>query len=420
MIKRSHLKSDFFKYIMVLMSGTVIAQIINLGLSIVINRVYNPEETAELEMFSRVMAVGAALATAKYELSLPIVKTTTHAYRLYLVGLRMIANITALSFIGVLIPLVWSKTPSGVLFYVLLPLGIGLTAFYNLGTNWGIREKLFSSISYSKVANSSFSGVMKILLGWLGFGYIGLIIGAISGLVVSNVWFLRDFFKARKAHNIGIKSPRNLLLAKQHTEFPRISLPHTLMDLGKDLLVAFMIMEFFTKDDLGYYGLSYRLLRMPLILAGLALSQVFFQRCSEKYNKGEDILPLISKALKVLVLISIVPFTFIFIFGGDIFAFVFSEKWRGAGEFSEIMAPWFLANFLVSPLSFLPIVIGKQREFFQIATIGTFVMILSVFVPAYIIKADVSTMLWAMSLSQVAYFLFVIFKIFQFVKQPKA
>jgi O-antigen/teichoic acid export membrane protein len=399
------------------MSGTVVAQVINLGLNIVIGWIYNPEEVAELEMFSRIMAVGAALATAKYELSLPVAKTTSNAYRLYLVGLRMTMNVTLISFVAVLVPILWSRSSNEVLFYLLLPISIALTAFYNLGTNWGIREKIFSSISYSKVANSSIGGSVKVLFGWLGLGYIGLIIGTTVGLIVANLWFLRDFLRAKKSHRIALKSPRNFLLAKEHKAFPKVSLPHTLMDLGKDLLIAFMIMEFFTKNDLGYYGLSYRILRMPLLLVGLALSQVFFQKCSEKYNKGEDILPLITKALKLLILISIIPFAFIFFFGGDLFAFVFSEKWRGAGEFSQIMAPWFLMNFLVSPISFLPIVLGKQREFFRIGAIGTITMIISIFVPAFFFEVDVKTMLWAMSLSQVAYFVFVIFKIFQFVKK---
>ena len=87
------------------------------------------------------------------------------------------------------------------------------------------------------------------------------------------------------------------------------------------------------KVDFGFYDQSYRILRLPLMLAGLALGQVFFQRSAEKYNNKEDIMPIMMKSIKMLALISILPFTLIFLFGDDMFAYVFSEKWRGAGEF---------------------------------------------------------------------------------------
>ena len=190
-------------------------------------------------------------------------------------------------------------------------------------------------------------------------------------------------------------------------------------DPGRDLLVAILILQLFTKADFGLFDHSLRMLRMTLMLAGLAISQVFFQRCAEKFNKGEDILPLVLKAVKVLALISIVPFGLVFFFGDDLFAWVFSEKWRGAGEYSQIMAPWFMLNFIASPISFLPLILGKQRQFFLMAAVGAVSMILGFWIPDAFYNASIETTLWIVSLCQVAYFLFVIFKTFQYLKQVK-
>ena len=63
-------------------------------------------------------------------------------------------------------------------------------------------------------------------------------------------------------------------------------------------------------------------------------------------------------------MLSILPFTIIFFFGGDIFAFIFGNDWYESGKLSEIMAPWLMLNFIVSPLSTIPLVFNKQQSFF--------------------------------------------------------
>ncbi len=421
MVKKFNFKSDFLKYILVLMSGTMIAQLINLGLSVILyQNFYSPEEAAELGLFARLIGVGSAIATARYELAMPIAKADVHSFRLYRLALRLALITSGITSVVVIIPMFFSGDISRALFYGLIPLGMFLTAYYNIGTNWAIRTREFRSISLSKVTNAGFGGGMKVLLGWLGAGYIGLIIGAIVGLVLSNTWFARSFQRTKRIFAVKAKSPRTKILAKTYQEFPKINLPHTMMDLGRDLLVAILILQLFTKADFGLFDHSYRMLRMPLLLAGLAISQVFFQRCSEMFNKGEDIFPLVLKAVKILLAVSIIPFGIIFFFGDELFAWVFSEKWRGAGEYSQIMAPWFMLNFIASPISFLPLILRKQRQFFTMASLGALGMILSFWIPDTFFNANIKTTLWIVTSMQVAYYLFVIFKTFQYLKQAKS
>lgn len=402
------------------MSGTAIAQIMNLGLSIILYQFfYTPEESAELGLFARIIGVGAAIVTARYEFAMPIAKADVHSFRLYRLALRLAFISSGVSAIVVLIPMFLAGNVSDGLFFALIPIGMFLTAYYSIGTNWAIRTREFRSISYSKVAKVGVGGGIKLLLGWLGSGYIGLIIGTVSGLIVANGWFGKTFFRMNEKFNVKAKSPRTKLLAKTYQEFPKVNLPHTMMDVGKELLVAIIILQLFTKSDFGLYDHSIRMLRMPLMLAGLAISQVFFQSCAERYNRGEDIFPLVFRAVKILFLISIIPFGLVFFFGDDLFAWVFSEKWRGAGEYSEILAPWFMLNFIASPISFLPLILGKQRQFFVIAIVGAIANVCSFWVPDTFFNADIETTLWIVTSSQVTYYLFIIFKTFQYLKQAR-
>ena len=420
MFNKSNLKSDLFKYIVVLMSGTAIAQVLSYLFAPVITRLYTPAEVAELGLFLRIVGVGAAIATLRYELSLPIPKLEVHAFRLYRFAFRTALIVALCSLLIIFIPIGMDLNLDRVLFYVLLPIALLFTAIYNIGTNWSIRKKLFKTISYSKVVNSLFSGTFKVVFGWIGIGYIGLIVGMVIGIVVSCFWFLRDFLSAQRTYKISSRSPRNLVLAKEYSEFPRINLPHVLMDLGRDLLVAVLILKLFTKDDFGLYDHSYRMLRLPLVLAGMAIGQVFFQSCSEKINNKENIVPMLKKSVLTLTFLSIVPFVVLFFYGEELFAFVFGENWRGAGTFSEIMAPWFLVNFITSPISTLPMVLRKQKEFFKLAIVGSLLILGCLTIPPLFYNATIITTLWILSLTQACYLIFVIFKIFDYARKHNA
>ncbi|NRA13074.1 MAG: oligosaccharide flippase family protein [Crocinitomicaceae bacterium] len=417
MIKKINFKSDFIKSVAVLMTGTMAAQMLGYLFAPIITRYYDPSEGAELGLLLNLVAVGAAFATARYELTLPVVKSNVHAFRLYHVTLRITIIVTVLSFLILLYPLFTKGANLDFLYYSLIPIAIFLTASSNTGTYWAIRFKFFKHLSYSKIATSISSNLVKVSLGFIGMGYMGLVIGALTGLVFGNIWFVKNFFKGQSEYEIQSGSPRNFVLAKQYIEFPKINMPHVILDVGKVLMITALIWHFYSKHSYGLYDHSFRMLRLPLIFIGTAIGPVFLQKCAEMFNADKPISPFIRKTMLTLFLLSITPFTVIFFYGGDIFAFVFSDKWRGAGTFSEIMAPWFMMIFIASPISSLPTVIGRQREFFGFAILGTSMMIGAASIPPYFYNASIEQTLWILSLSQSAYFVLVIFKYLQYAKK---
>lgn len=419
MLKRLNLKSEFLKYIMVLMSGTVAAQLLGYMFAPVITRLYTPEEGAELGLFLRIIGVGAALATVRYEHALPILKHDAHSYRLYRFSFFATILVTVVSLLILIVPAVLNTTSSNLLFYGLVPVGLFFTAMYNLGTNWSIRMKKFRYITFARVTNSLIGNSAKVLFGVMQVGYLGLIAGTVIGLITANIWFIRDFFKTNRTFQVPYRSVRNWILAKEYKEFPTINLPHAIMDLSRDLLMAVLILELFSKEDFGLYDHSYRMLRLPLVFVGVAIGQVFFQRCAEMYNQGQDITHLIKKAIRTLTLLSIVPFGFIFFFGEELFGFVFGQDWRGSGTYSEILVPMFMINFISSPISSLPLVLRKQREFFKLAIFGSVMMILAIVLPKYLLDADIELTLWILSISHSIYLIYVIYRIFNFVKESR-
>jgi O-antigen/teichoic acid export membrane protein len=111
------------------------------------------------------------------------------------------------------------------------------------------------------------------------------------------------------------------------------------------------------------------------MVIGASIGQVFYNRCATMVNEGKTIYPLIKKALLLLFLLSIPPFSLIFFFGEELFGFVFGETWRMSGKYSEIMSIWLMLNFIISPLSGIPMILKRQREYFFIGLMGTLIQL---------------------------------------------
>lgn len=398
--------NDFLKSVMVLTSGTVIAQIISYMITPILTRIYSTEEMGDLGVYMRAVGFIAALATARYELSLPLPKSNSHSFILYRLSLRIAGYILlACAGLGVVYlmirPFTWYE-----LFFVSITLISSLfLVLINLGTNWSIRMKQFNKISFSKIMNSTASNLLRWLFGFLGWGSIGLLVATLIGFFLSSLTFVKELFQLSRSHG-SVSKKKMYVLSKEYRQFPLVSLPHVLIDLGRDLLVATLIITFFSKDIFGSFNHSYSILRLPLMVIGASIGQVFFNRCSTMINEGKDIYPLLRKTMVSLLGLSIIPFGLIFFFGEPLFAFVFGSNWADSGYYSEVMSIWLMFNFVNSPVSSIPLILNRQREFFVLGLINTAIQIFAFGVLPLIIgstKESFLVILWILSISQAIY-----------------
>ena len=162
----------------------------------------------------------------------------------------------------------------------------------------------------------------------------------------------------------------------EHKEFPTLNLPHVFVDNGRDMLIATLIFTYYSIGIYGSFNHSYTMLRIPLMLVGVTLGQLFYNKASELYNQKKSIMPLLNKILLLLSALSIVPFSILFFYGEPIFIFIFGPNWGQAGGYSETMSVWLMFNFILSPISVLPLIIGKQKIAFLFGIISSLIQII--------------------------------------------
>ena len=159
------------------------------------------------------------------------------------------------------------------------------------------------------------------------------------------------------------------------------------------------------------------MLKLPLTVIGGAIGQVYFQKIASKKNQGESIYEITIQTMRNLFFISIVPFSVLYFFGETLFSFVFGKEWALAGRYSEIMAPWLMMNLVVSPVSQLPVVLGKLKEFFFVGLIGSVLLIGFLTSPYFVVSISFETILKYINWTQ---FLFLIIVMIWFFKLSKS
>lgn len=375
------IKGDFFKSFSVLLSGTLIAQLIGYAIAPILTRLYSTTEMGELGFYMRLTGFIAAIATLRYEAALPLPKRDEHSFLLY--RLAYLISTVALLLVAIVFAFLVVTGTGGQFewwFYVFSLLGTAFVVIINVGTSWSVRMGQYPIISRHKIANSLVANSLKWCFSFFHLSAFGLILATLIGYFVSCLEFAFNFKKVNNKFKSSVSINKTKALMREHKEFPTLNLPHVFVDNGRDMLIATLIFSYFSVGIYGSFNHSYTMLRIPLMLIGVALGQVFYNKASELYNQKKSILPLLNRMLLLLSVLSLFPFTLLFFFGEPIFIFVFGENWGQAGNFSETMSVWLLFNFILSPITALPLILGKQKISFILGIVSSLIQVLPLWI----------------------------------------
>ena len=114
----------------------------------------------------------------------------------------------------------------------------------------------------------------------------------------------------------------------------------------------------------GSYAFGMRLLQVPMNFFLTSIRQVLFQKLSHIQAHGGDLYSPFLRATGVLVAICILPAALGFALAPPLFAFVFGEEWRVAGEFGRWLILWLAPMFCNVPATLAARILRLQRELF--------------------------------------------------------
>lgn len=356
-------QSKFVRQVLGLGSGVIVAHLITLALSPVITRLYTPDQFGEYALFTSLVAVLTLIATGAYEFSIVLPKKDTRAVQLFKLSLLWSAV-----FIGLMYAILFAgfshlkvHTSLSTSFLLLLPLGVFASSLMSTFSYWFNRKEYFDEFAQAKVSMSIGTGLFQVGLGATGFTSIGLMIGLISGRLFSaGTMALKKIDDLKRLFKNWVKGDLKDA-AKEYSDHPKFVLLSSLLSSFSIEIPVFLITSLFGSQELGYYGLSLRVLMAPVTFVSLSVGQVYYQKFAARKNSGEKLAPFLLRLWGILSLIGIIPFTLLFFFSEPVFVFIFGSEWANAGIVSEILAPMLFFLFMMNPTSKSLLVLDQQR-----------------------------------------------------------
>ena len=367
-------QSEFTRSVVTLMTGTTIAQAIPVAISPVLTRIYGPEDFGVLAIFVALTAIFGSIANARYEFALMLPETDEDALNVAAAGLlvafllSLVLLVTVLLFRSDIAALLGNGAIGNWL--LLVPVSVLLTGIFNVQNFYRVRNKDYRTVAAANVHKSLATAALQLGLGAVKAGAAGLIAGHVAGLAAVNISLARALKRGMLA---PVSKLRIRQVAARYKDFPKFSMWAALANSGAMYLTQILISAFYTVSTLGFYLLVERVLTVPSALIGSSVGQVFFQQATvEKQKTGKAVEAFNSTSIR-LAAVSLPGFTILYFIAEDLFAFVFGEEWRIAGQYAAILCPWFAVRFVAASLSVATNVFEKQKLFmwWQIALLLT-------------------------------------------------
>lgn len=368
----------FLKSLMILATGSLVAQAMVAGEQLLLTRIFSPEILGINAFLIAFPQACIGTLCGRYDLSivyeedeskvLPLVKLT------FLLNLALSALIS-LGYAGYIFLLKEEYRQ----FLFLIPaifvylFGYGMTNTLNAYNNRNQQYKMITKMhmlrTFVQCAGTIGLGALVVLvlkvedprvqvsLLLLPF-CLGMLCGvATQGKMIFSRW------KELKA----IKGNELWSVAMKHKKQPLVSAPAIFANGYSYSLVTMNMEELYGEASTGYYSMSNKLLGMPISLISGNISKVYMEQAAKEYNATGKYKNAFNKTFVFLIIMAIPMFLCIYFFAPPVCAWLFGgEDWRIAGEYIKTLTPMFACRFVATALSPGLFVCRKQGAEFAI------------------------------------------------------
>lgn len=193
------------------------------------------------------------------------------------------------------------------------------------------------------------------------------------------------------------------VLLKRQADFVKYNAPQVLIDNLLANGLNFVLVILAGPTVVGYFSYLSRILKAPLGLVFGAVSQVVFRFAAKN---SREIAVVAREIRRVYVIVIVVLAAAVLGVGVVYVAFdsiSMLKDWAGLRQHLLAFATWMLIPFLFSPFATLPVVYGRQKQFFVAAATFNSLSLLAFAVLIGIVSVNAA--FWVVALLSVPYYL---------------
>ncbi|MGM9638058.1 MAG: lipopolysaccharide biosynthesis protein [Butyricicoccaceae bacterium] len=376
MKKKLHtlLQHRFVRSVATLFSGSLVGQLIVVGSSFFTSRLYTDAEMGIYTLMVTVVTLFGSVACLKYEPAIVTAENDDEAYDLVGLCFVLCVVVTAVVSVGYCVylwfkPEIWASAGP----FALLTIGVlFLTGINDVMYNYNTRFQNYDLISKAYVWSSALKYSMQIALGFFGCSTPGLNTSNLTGTALGSYFHTR-YLWYRKDKLREVTWQRMRAAAVKYRRQPLFAAPAFFVSTACFQLLNFFIEMLYGLATFGLYGLSFRMLNVPITLIGNNVARIlFFKNAAEEYNQTGGYRRALLVTTGVLTAIAIPMVVLLCLLSPWLFSTFFGEQWRMSGVYAIYLAPMYGIRLVVQPLTQALVIVRKQSvEFFiQCAFLG--------------------------------------------------
>ena len=357
-----------FRSVNLLISSAGISQVITFATTVLIARLYTPEQFAT---YSLVIACATVLTqflilsmdtfivpASSEEIAVGLIqKSLIYLRRHTITCLVIILMYSVQSFI--ITPHALGNAKYGMAILILA----NIAGIYSLLSQYLLRFEQFKTLAFRGPIQNSSIGISQVFFKTIGLGSSGLIIGEMLGRIIGVAYLVRKF----NSKHLFTKQ-RNFHYTTEHSK--RVFTVNFLTIMLELLAVSFLlffIVGSFGHEAGGQVAMAQRVIGLPVVLVGAAISQYILAKSANSSRRG-DILTRseMSKILINLFALGVSISVIIYALGPLTLKGILGLQWDTAGYLLQTIAPIFVVSFIWNPVSSIFYVRKKWTEFFGI------------------------------------------------------
>ncbi|MCP3029530.1 lipopolysaccharide biosynthesis protein [Halobacillus sp. A5] len=407
------LKKKFVKNVLIIATGTAMAQVVTFLLLPIVTRLYGPEAYGLMGTFLAIVTVIIPIAALSYPIAIVLPKGDDEAKIIIKLSLIITLIMTILSLIILLFSykqiatLIQAEEISKYLF--LIPLVILTAGYMQVIKQWLIRKNEFKIVSKATILQPILTNGGMIFIGL--FYPIASVLIVISALKQGVTALLMHLSTKKKSGNfMKMKSKATLIkYAKKYYDFPMYRAPEVLISAVSKSMPIFFLGSLFGPSVAGFYTLCRSVLNQPIGLIGSSVGEVFYPRIAKAHKNNENLVNILTKATLALAGVGMLPFGLLVIIGPSLFEVVFGKEWVIAGEFARWLSIEFYFLLISRPsIKALP-VLSAQRFHLFFTTTMLFLKAISLFCGYYFFENEIIAVAFLAIIGGLMYFSLIIF-----------
>ena len=376
-------KNTFIRAVAVLIGGSAIAHGITAVALPVLTRLYTPADFSVLAVFSGILSVVSVAACLRFDIAVSIPEHDVDAVNLLALAVLCAGLFAAAALLVVILAPAWVtgilKQPRIEPYLVMLPVGIFLAGAYSALQMWFVRNRQFALIARSRVAQSAASAGTQVGLGALAITPIGLLVGFVMNTGVACIGLGYRFWRDKRSRGAQVAASWTGMtaMAKAYQRYPKFSTFEALFNSAAIQVPIIIIAALASGPEAGYLALAMAVMQAPMALFGTAIGQVFVSKAPAEFRAGR-LGSFTAEVFGGLLKAGAGPIIAAGILAPMAFPLIFGVTWERAGWLVAWMTPWFVFQFLSSPLSMVLHVVGQQRTALLLQLAGLLVRVSTV------------------------------------------